>query len=94
MQASPEDTSWEKRLRKHIAFWDHPRNYIFKFWRFFAAAKKLHCRFYFSEPNFEYEKIALDKHIVGEFEYVSIPARMVGNSRHLCHFYLRLVVRR
>ena len=58
--ASPEDTSWEKRLRKHIVFLDHPRNYIFKFWRIYLPQVKNYIAdVYFSELIFEYVKNSL-----------------------------------
>ena len=45
-------------------FWDHPRNYIFKFRRIYLPQVKITLQiFYFSEPNFEYVKIALHKNI-------------------------------
>ena len=60
MHAAQEDTSWEKRIRKHIAFGTtHEFTYI-KFWRLVLShVKNYIADFYFSEPNFEYVKDSL-----------------------------------
>ena len=53
MHASLEDTSWEKRLRKQVAFeTTHEIAYLNYGEFLFAAGKKLHCRFLFFGTEF------------------------------------------
>ena len=58
--ASLEDTSREKRLRKHIAFWTtHKITYLNSGELNLRQVKNYIADFYFSEPNFEYVKNSL-----------------------------------
>ena len=58
--ASLDDTSWEKRLRKHIAFWTaHEITYLNSGEFNLRQVKNYTADFYFSEPNIEYVKNSL-----------------------------------
>ena len=57
MHASLEDTSWERRLRKHIAFGTAHEIYIFKLWRIYLPQVKNYIAdFYFRNRISNMEK--------------------------------------